>query len=71
MKPWHVTDDESRLDLEFVPLVDRCDLTDVKLVLTDQHQVFGTFSGHVILDDGTKLQVKDLKGFAEAVHNVY
>ena len=37
--------------------------------MSDQHQVFGKFSGSVILDDGSKLEIKDLLGFAEKVRN--
>ncbi len=33
------------------------------------HQVFGRFSGTVVLDDGRKLQINDLMGFAEKVRN--
>ncbi|MBR5260449.1 MAG: DUF2804 domain-containing protein [Eggerthellaceae bacterium] len=71
MNPWHFTDDEGRLDLVFTPSIDRCDYTDVKLIVSDQHQVFGSFSGYVILDDGTRFEVRDLRGFAEAVRNKY
>ncbi len=71
MEPWHMTDDEGRFDLVFTPQIDRCDLTDLKLIVTDQHQVFGLLNGHVILDDGTRFEVCDLRGAAEAVHNRY
>jgi hypothetical protein len=33
--------------------------------------VFGRFSGTVVLDDGTKIEVKDMMCFAEKVHNRY
>ncbi len=36
-----------------------------------QHQVFGRMTGTAVLDDGTKLEVKDLLCFAEDVHNMY
>lgn len=71
MKPWHVKDDEGRLNLTFSPEIDRSDYTDVKLVISDQHQVFGKFNGFVVLDDGTCFEIKDLSGFAEAVRNKY
>ena len=71
MAPWHMTDDEGRLDLVFQPEIDRCDHMDFKVVVSDQHQVFGLFNGTVTLDDGTQLHISDLRGFAEAVHNVY
>lgn len=71
MEPWHITDDEGRLDLVFTPQIDRCDLTDLRLIVTDQHQVFGLLNGYVVLDDGTRLPIRDLRGAAEAVHNRY
>ena len=40
-------------------------------VESDQHQVFGRMSGTAILDDGTRLEIRDLLCFAEDVHNMY
>lgn len=71
LKPWHVRDDEGRLDLTFTPSFDRFDYTDALLVVSDQHQVFGTFDGFAILDDGSRFEIRGLKGFAEAVRNKY
>ena len=42
---------------------------DAGMVRTEQDQVFGWFSGRVILDDGTAMTVRDLPGFAEKVWN--
>lgn len=71
MQPWRITDDEGRLDLAFRPLLDRSDWMDYKLVRTDQHQVFGTYDGTVVLDGHQPFAVTNLLGFAEVVHNVY
>ena len=71
MQPWHMTDDEGRLDLVFTPLLDRVDWMDFKLIRSDQHQVFGRFDGAVTLDDGSTLLVENLLGSAEVIHNVY
>ena len=71
MQPWHMTDDEGRLDLVFTPLLDRVDWMDFKLIRSDQHQVFGRFDGTVTLDDGSTLPVSNLLGSAEVIHNVY
>ncbi len=71
LSPWHVTDDEGRLDLVFTPLLDRVDAMNFVVISTDQHQVFGVFNGTVILDDGTPFKVANLQGSAEVVHNVY
>lgn len=70
MEPWHVTDDEGKVDLVFTPAVDRFDYTNIGLVVSDQHQVFGTFSGKVVLDDREFL-VHELNGSAEVVRNKY
>ena len=71
MSPWHMTDDANRLDLTFTPDIDRVDFIDLKLVRSDQHQVFGLLNGHVVLDDGSKLEISALRGSAEVIHNVY
>ena len=69
MSPWKFTSDDGRFELDFIPMMDRCAKIDLKLICSDQHQVFGRFSGTVILDDGTKVEIKDLPGFAEKVRN--
>jgi hypothetical protein len=72
LKPWHITDDEGRLDLVFDTHIDRQDNINVLgVVRSVQHQVFGKLSGHVTLDDGTVFAIKDLRGSAEHIHNRY
>ncbi len=66
---WKVSDNEGRLNLDFVPIMDRAAKTDFLVLCSDQHQVFGKFSGWAVLDDGTKIQIKNLLGFAEKVYN--
>lgn len=70
MKPWHLYDDEGRLDLTLLPTYDRT--TRTKLLFVDNccHQMFGGFSGKAVLDDGTVLMPSNLQAFAEhAVNN--
>ena len=55
--------------MDFIPVIDRASRTDVKLICSDQHQVFGKFTGKMVLDDGTVIRLKDIMGFAEKVHN--
>ena len=69
MSPWKFTSDDGRFEMDFVPVMDRCAKIDLKLICSDQHQVFGRFSGTAVLDDGTKVEIKDLPGFAEKVRN--
>lgn len=69
MKPWRLVDEEGRLDLTMEPLVDRNGKTDLGLIRSIQHQVFGRISGRAVLDDGEVLEIRDLLGFAEDVLN--
>ena len=69
LSPWHFTDDEGRLDLVFTPILDRASKTDVLIICSDQHQVFGRFTGSAVLDDGTTVRIGNFLGFAEKVFN--
>ena len=69
LSPWTFTSDDGRFEMDFVPVMDRASCTDVKLIKSDQHQVFGRFTGTAILDDGTVIEVTDFPGFAEKVEN--
>lgn len=72
MEPWHMTDDEGRLDLTFEPDIDRRDFVNgAGLIVSDQHQVYGLFSGTITLDDGSSLCIDGLRGSAEHIHNRY
>lgn len=69
--PWTIRSSDGRFDMDFVPIIDRSAKIDLKAIVTDQHQVFGKMSGTAVLDDGTKIQLKDFLCFAEKVHNKY
>ena len=69
LSPWRFTSDDRRFRMSFRPMMDRSARTDVGIICSDQHQVFGKFTGTVVLDNGRKLKIKDLMGFAEKVRN--
>ena len=69
MSPWTFTSDDGRFEMHFLPVLDRAACTDFKVLKSDQHQVFGRFTGTAVLDDGTVLSVRDFMGFAEKVEN--
>jgi hypothetical protein len=71
MKPWKFKSNEGRLELEMTPLLDRVDNTNLLIIKNYGHQVFGKFNGYVVLDDGTKIEIKDVIGFAEEIYNRY
>ncbi len=69
MSPWHFTDDEGRVDLTFTPILDRASKTDVLVICSDQHQVFGRFTGTMKTNGGEVIRLSDFLGFAEKVFN--
>ena len=68
-KPWTFTSSDKRFEMDFVPVLDRASCTNLGILCSDQHQVFGKFSGKFILDDGKEIVLKDFLGFAEDVLN--
>jgi len=69
LKPWKFKSNDGRFKMDFQPLVDRNSNINLLVLKSDQHQVFGYFSGKIILDDGSKIEVDNLLGFAEKVVN--
>lgn len=69
LDPWKFSSNDGRFEFDFLPLVDRYSNTNLLLIKSKQHQVFGYFTGKVILDDGTPLIINKLLGFAEDVIN--
>ena len=69
LAPWRFTSNDGRFEMDFAPLVDRNADINLGFARSNQHQVFGHFSGRVLLDDGSTLEVPKLLGFAEKVLN--
>ena len=68
MRPWRMVSDDGRLDLEFRPFVDRAARSNLLLVFSEVHQLFGRYHGTVQADDGESIQTDGLVGFAEEHH---
>ena len=71
MAPWRFSSSDGRFEMEFKPILDRAAKIDFKVLVSDQHQVFGRMSGRAILDDGKAIDIRDVLCFAEKVHNRY
>lgn len=65
MKPWRFSDNLGRLDLVFTPFKDRVAATNLVVIRSEVHQLFGRYNGYVISDQGERIEVTDLIGFAE------
>jgi len=69
LKPWTFTSDDGRFEMDFFPIIDRAAYISLGPLMSDQHQVFGRFTGNAVLDDGRTIKIKDFLGFAEKVEN--
>ncbi len=70
MTPWKFRSSSGDVQMDFKPVMDRFADTNALIIRSTAHQVFGLFSGFLILDD-RKVSFEDLPGFAEKVHNRY
>lgn len=68
MQPWRMVAPDGRLDMTFTPFVERVAATNLLLITSKVHQLFGRYSGHVITDGGERIEVAGLVGFAEEHH---
>jgi hypothetical protein len=68
MKPWRFTDREGRLNLTFTPFKERVATTNLGVIFSEVHQMFGRYRGQAITDAGEKIELSDLTGFAEEHH---
>jgi hypothetical protein len=68
MKPWRMKDEDGRLDLTFAPFYERVAKTDLKILNSEVHQMFGRYRGKLITDGGEQIIIEDLVGFAEEHH---
>ena len=67
MKQWTISG--QNLNIIFTPILDRSSNTNFLIIKSVQHQLFGTFSGTVTLNDSTTLEINNMLGFAEEVYN--
>lgn len=68
MDPWKFRDDQGRLNLTFTPFKERTARSNLLVIFSEVHQMFGRYSGTVTADDGEILSIDGLIGFAEEHH---
>lgn len=66
--PWTMVSPDGLLELSFTPFFERVAKTDALVLKSEVHQMFGRYNGYAVLDDGEKIEIKDLIGWAEE-HN--
>ncbi len=65
MQPWRVDDPGDQLHLVLTPRFDKHTVTAGNKRGSEVHQVFGTWAGSLVTDDGLRLELTGLQGFAE------
>lgn len=70
MEQWKFVSEDGRFNLTMKPIFDNHSDLDLKVVARmNCHQIYGIWNGDVTLDDGTKLEIKDMFAFCEYVEN--
>ncbi len=67
-QPWRMSSPDGRLRLEFTPFLERVARTNLLLIASEVHQMFGHYRGTVTTDDGEVIQIDGLIGWAEEHH---
>jgi hypothetical protein len=67
-RPWKLTSPDDRLELIFEPIIERVAETNLLLITSKVHQMFGRYSGQVVGDDGEVICFDGLIGWAEEHH---
>jgi hypothetical protein len=70
MKPWKFVSEDGRFDMTMTPFFDNHNDTNVlNLLRMHTHQLHGIWNGTVTLDDGKKIEIKDMYAFCEYCEN--
>ena len=69
MNEWKFISEDGRFNMTMKPTFDHHSDMNVGIARMHTHQVHGWWNGDVTLDDGTKLEIKDLYTFCEYVEN--
>ena len=68
LKPWKMISESKDINITFTPVLNRHANMNLLILQSLQNQVFGTFSGYVLID-GKQIYFEDVPGFAEKVKN--
>jgi hypothetical protein len=65
LSPWHFITNDNSLEMVFSPQQMRIDRRQLLYHTVTRRQVYGNFSGKVVLDDGSEMDFSNITGFAE------
>jgi hypothetical protein len=65
MRPWRIMGTKTGIDLTFTPFMERVAASNLWLIRSEVHQMFGHYNGHFTTADGERITVDNLIGWAE------
>ena len=68
LSPWSITSLSGDINIFFKPILDRFSDSNVLLIRSHQHQVFGLFTGNIKINE-EEIHFENIPGFAEKVYN--
>ena len=69
MSDWTFTSNDHRFEMTFHPIINRHSDANILIIRSNQNQVFGEFTGTIVLDNGKEIKLNKFLGFAEKVQN--
>lgn len=71
MGEWKFTSNDGRFEMTMTPVYDNYTSNRFVVAGNQCHQVFGKWNGYVILDNGEKIEVRDMMAFCEYSDNLW
>ena len=68
MRQWFFPSNDGKLNLTFTPFLERVARSNLLVIRSEVHQMFGRYDGYVVTDAKEKIAVKGLIGWAEEHH---
>ncbi len=65
LKPWKFRDTQGRFQVVFSPFKERLAKTNLGVITSEVHQMFGRYDGTFLSDEGEPVRIENLIGFAE------
>lgn len=65
MRPWRISAPSGAIDLTFTPFLERVAASNVWLVRSEVHQMFGRYNGAITTAEGETIPIHNLVGWAE------
>jgi hypothetical protein len=65
MRPWFFATTDKKLGLTFTPFFERTAISNLLIIASEVHQMFGTWKGHCTTDRGERIEIPGIIGWAE------